>query len=114
MSKSKENNLKDLFELIDKAGGPNLGPKVKLLTFQERLKVSFNFMGFLFGFFYYLYHGIWKKALTLTIITVVLSFIILLILPTFKMAWIIGPVIFATRANPDLYKKYRLKSDNWI
>jgi len=52
------------FELIEKAGGVKL-PNAKNLPFGERMKVRFNVWGFLFGPFYYLVKGMWKKAVTL-------------------------------------------------
>jgi hypothetical protein len=55
---------KEKFAIIQKAGGPRL-PRFKDLTMGEKWKI-FSLLGFFFGLFYYLYLGMWKKALLYT------------------------------------------------
>lgn len=119
---SNESKFKILIELIDKAGGLNSGFKSffvpfqnhKALTFGERYKIGFNIWGFIFTFFYYLYHKMWKKALTLTVISFALIFVIDYFFPNNYITYVISSLIFGSRANIDLYKKYKLKSNDWI
>lgn len=108
------NKYVEIIQLIDKAGGPKL-QDIKSLTFGERMKITSNIWAFLFGVFYYLYIGCWKKGITYLAITILLIAVIeALDLPFSDMSWIIGPVIFGTRANIDIYKKYKLNEDGWI
>lgn len=104
------------FVLIEKAGGPKL-PKARELAFGERLKVVFNVWGFLFGPFYYLAKGMWKKAVVLTVLGVAAIVIIEIILRNMRISGTITnfilPVIFATRANIDYYKKIMLGENGW-
>ena len=110
----KAAKLQPLFDLIDKAGGPKL-PNIKTFDFGEKMKVSFNIFAFLFTIIYYLYHGMWKKGIVLLAISVVLSIIVDSFIPSLSsISWLITSVIFATRANVDLYKKYKLNDDGWI
>jgi hypothetical protein len=103
-----------VFDLIDKAGGPKL-PDLKSFSFGERMKVVFNVWGFLFGPIYYFYHGMWKKGLTLLGISLGMIFIIVTFTPSLTVITnFICPAIFATRANIDLYKKYKLNDDSWF
>jgi len=59
------------FELLEKAGGVKL-PNAKNLSFGERMKVVSNVWGFLFGPFYYLVKGMWKKAVSLLGISILI------------------------------------------
>ena len=111
---SVSNKYDEIIRLIDVAGGPKL-PNMKSLTFSEKMKISFSIWAFLFGIFYYIYIGCWKKGITYLAISILLVIILeALDLPISDMSWIIGPVIFATRAKLDIYKKYKLNDNNWI
>lgn len=105
------------FKLIEKAGGTAL-KDLQALSFTERGMVVFNVFGFLFGPLYYLVKGMWKKAIVLTLIG------ILLIVVSCMLFQIIGfentnatnmiiPIIIATRANIDYYKKIILGDNGW-
>lgn len=110
----KATKLQPLFDLIDEAGGPTL-PNIKSLNFSKKQKVSFNIWGFLFTIFYYIYHGMWKKSLVLFSISILIILLLESFFPeTSSFSWIVTSVIFATRANVDLYKKYKLSKNDWI
>lgn len=105
------------FALIDRAGGAKL-PQISLLTGGERGKVLFNLWGFLFGPFYYLAKGLWKKAIVLFVLSSALIFVVALALQKLGMndpliPNVIGPIIFAVRANLDYYKKKVLGDNGW-
>lgn len=105
------------FKLIEKAGGSKL-PQIKKLNFGERMNVSFNVWGFLFGPFYYLTKGMWKKAITLVVLSVLAYVVIAAILEAMKFNSTIlnflSALIFASRANIDFYKKMTLNNDEWL
>jgi hypothetical protein len=105
------------FALLEKAGGPKL-PKARELAFGERTKVVFNVWGFLFGPFYYLAKGMWKKAIVLLALCIAAIVILEIILETMgvadsKITNFIAPAVFATRANIDFYKKIVLNDNGW-
>jgi len=111
----KELRLKPLFDAMDKAGGLKpTSAQLKSLTLKERLKATFSIWAFLFGIFYYLYHGMWKKGLFLMLVCIVPLFLLNL-LPSFPaVLWNLSLVIiFATRAPFNLYSKYKLNDDGW-
>jgi len=107
---------KKKFALLEKAGGPKL-PKASELAFGDRINAVFNVWGFLFGPFYYLAKGMWKKAIVLTILCIVAIVIIEMILRNMGISGtitnFIAPAIFATRANIDYYKKIMLGENGW-
>lgn len=104
------------FTLMDQAGGPKF-PQIKKLSLGERMKVVFSIGGFLFGPFYYLAKGMWKKAISLTAVVFVMILVLDQILTAFDLPGVItnliGPAIFATRANVDYYKKIILGENGW-
>lgn len=107
---------KKKFVLLEKAGGPKL-PKANELTSSERRKLIFNIWGFLFGPFYYLAKGMWKKAILLFVLCVAAIIILDMILGAMgipdAITALISPVLFATRANIDYYKKVMLGDNGW-
>lgn len=107
---------KKKFELIEKAGGPKQ-PNARALTAAERYNINFNFWGLLFGPFYYFAKGMWKKALVLWILTIVVIVIISMLLAAMgipdQALGFAGGVIFAVRANIDYYKKVVLGDNGW-
>jgi len=107
---------KKKFVLLEKAGGPKL-PKYRELAFGDRIKAVFNVWGFLFGPFYYLAKGMWKKAIVLTVLCIAAIVIIEIILRDMKVSGaitnFIAPAIFASRANIDYYKKIILGENGW-
>ncbi len=58
------------FAVIDKAGRERVRwwrwPEAKQLTAKEKRLITLNLWAFVFGPFYYLYLGMWRKAITLT------------------------------------------------
>ena len=112
------NSWKQKFRLLEKAGGPKQ-PNLKALSFGERFKIAFNVLAFLFGPFYYLAKGMWKKGLALfgacVAAIVVIGFALDLVGLT-KIADALGygaAAIFAARANIDYYKKMVLGENGW-
>lgn len=111
---NKADKLQPLFDLIDLAGGPKL-PNIRSLDFGKGMKVTSNIWAFFFGIFYYLYHGMGKKGVVLSVISIVLALLVDHFFPALsEISWIIAAAIFGTRANVDLYKKYKLSDDGWI
>ena len=111
---NKADKLQPLFDLIDLAGGPKL-PNFRSLDFGKRMKVTFNNWAFFFGIFYYLYHGMGKKSVVLIVISIVSILLVEHFFPALSnISWMIHAAIFGTRANVDLYKKYKLSDDGWI
>lgn len=110
----KAAKLQPLFDLMDEAGGPKL-TNAKSLGFSKLGKLTFNVWGFLFGPIYYFYHGMWKKGLLLLLVCFGIMYIIETLIPSLDILTnFIAPAIFATRANIDLYKKYKLGDDGWV
>ena len=122
----KRSRLQARFDAIEKAGGIKL-PNMKLgsgvsFTAMERHKATFSIWAFLFGIFYYGYHGVWKKGLSLLaialVILVLLYTLIFNFFPTIYDAWdtasyVISAVLFATCAPRNLYSKYVLNENGW-
>jgi hypothetical protein len=107
--------------LIDRAGGPKL-PNLKELEFGERFTVLFNIWAFLFGPFYYLAKGMWRKAVTYTALAIAASFLL-----AFGMAMAgldpdsgsnilsFGVATAITRlANVGYYRKVMLSENGWF
>ena len=106
------------FRAIHAAGGPRL-PNAKALPFWERQRTMFNVFGFLFGPVYYLYLGMWKKALTLFVACVVVIVVIAIVLVMtgygrYATALNYGAAaLFGIRVNIDYYKKKVLLDNSW-
>jgi hypothetical protein len=109
---------KTKFKLMEKAGGVKM-PQFKALTTGERMKLGFGILPFLFGPFYYLAKGMWKKAITLFLLCLV---VILLIEIALEMAGLGrfgrsltygAGAVYAIRANIDYYKKMVLGQNGW-
>ena len=104
------------FALVEKAGGVGL-PNVKSLSMRERMTLNFNVWGFLLGPIYYIAKGMWKKGLTIFVI----AFVVLVVVAVFfggskfadNLSTLLGPVLFATQANTDYYKKVVLGINKW-
>tara|TARA_B100000686_G_scaffold352782_1_gene455964 strand:- start:1989 stop:2387 length:399 start_codon:yes stop_codon:yes gene_type:complete len=122
---TKIERITPILDAVEKAGGLNMAesffkysPAFKELSSKERSKATFSIWAFLFTIFYYIYHGMWKKGLTLLaaviVIQIISSFTIELIFPAFtSVAWVITSVIYSTRAPINLYSTYRLNDDSW-
>ncbi|WP_339512378.1 DUF2628 domain-containing protein [Pseudomonas sp. RL_15y_Pfl2_60] len=110
---------KERFRAIAAAGGPSM-KDFKTLPKEQCKRVSnFNVLAFLFGPFYYLTKGMWKKAILYTalmmVIIVLLSIILDLIgYPRIADSLHFGAAaIYAVRANIDFYKKLVLGDNGW-
>jgi len=108
---------KQKFRLIEKAGLPK--PNLKALSMGERVRVGFNVMAFLFGPIYYLAKGMWKKALSLLLVSlsiVVALSAVLHLAGLDRMAHAVSygmAGFFAARANLDYYRKLVLGDNGW-
>src|SRR3954466_4715595 len=107
---------KKRFRIIKQAGGPGM-PNLKNLPFRERRGAGFNIVAFLFGPFYYLSKGMWRKAITLFLVLMVALLVIdagleLMGLGRYGKALGYGAAaVFAVRANIDYYKKMVLRDN---
>lgn len=109
------------FAALQKGGGVDLPQSIEL-TLGERSKVLFNIWAFLFGPLYYLAKGMWKKALSLSAIALALCLALRWTLGALglgashfaTLSLLIGPALFATRANVDYFKKMVLGDNGWV
>lgn len=101
------------FALIEKAGGAEM-PRVRELTFGQRAGLLFNFWAMFFGVFYYLSKGMGKKGFAIVAVSVVAVVIMQAIGGAVgATSGLVMPVLFATRANLDYYKKVVLNDTGW-
>ena len=111
-------NWKTKFLLIERAGGVKMS-ELKALTTGERMKISFSVLAFLFGPFYYLAKGMWKKAIALFLVCLVVVVVLEIALEMaglgrFGKALTYGVgAVYAIRANIDYYKKMVLRQNGW-
>jgi len=110
---------KKRFNWIRKAGGPSM-PNLKTMPRAERKGFNqFNVLAFLFGPFYYLAKGMWRKGISLFVVCVAvviaLEFVLVMIgFEQFGRALGYGvAAVFAMRANIDYYKKMVLGENGW-
>lgn len=109
---------KTKFMLMEKAGGVKM-PQHKALSGGERMKISFNVLAFLFGPFYYMAKGMWKKAITLFVVSLAIVVLLEILLEMaglgrFGKALTYGvAAVYAVRANIDYYKKMVLRQNGW-
>ena len=109
---------KTKFQLIEKAGGVKL-PQFKALGVGERMKIGFSVLAFLFGPFYYLTNGRWKKAISrcgVCVAGVLLLQLVLGMMGLGRFSSSLGygvAAIFAARSNIDYYKKMVLRQNGW-
>lgn len=107
---------KKKFALIEKAGGPAL-PNLKSLSVMERFKVNFNVLAFVLCPIYYIAKGMWRKGITLflimAVVVLVMAFAFDGVVLAEKFSDIFGPLLFATQANKDYYRKVVLGRNGW-
>ena len=110
------------FAAIEKAGGERTRwwrwPEAKQLTGKEKRLITSNLWAFVFGPFYYLYLGLWRKAVTLSIVVLVVDVILgmagdALDFPIDHFLWIVSAVMFRQCANVDYYRKTVLNRREW-
>ena len=110
---------KQKFRAIHRAGGPSL-PDFKKLTPEERKAVpTFSILAFFFGPFYYLFKGMWRKAITLFVLSVI-GIVILDTVMTFaglveytRATGFAAAAAYAVLANRDYYRKMVLGQNGW-
>ncbi|MFN7571514.1 MAG: DUF2628 domain-containing protein [Betaproteobacteria bacterium] len=110
---------KKRFRWLRKAGGPSM-KNIKDMPISERIRGStFNILAFLFGPFYYIAKGMWRKGVALfvvCVVVVVLLDIVLTLSGFAKVGKALGygvSAVFAVRANIDYYKKMVLGENGW-
>jgi hypothetical protein len=109
------------FALLHKAGGAAMPQSIEL-TLGERATVRFNLPAFVLGPVYYAAMGMWKKGVTLALLSCGLILLARLLLGTLglahsgftAMAWLIPPLLYATRANIDYFTRVVLHDDGWL
>lgn len=93
-------------------------PYYEKLSLRERRKLD-NWWAFFFSIIYYLIKGMWRKAIVLFAIQLVLVLFVSFLVPfayqelSFKIVCAIVPIIACCNANYDLYRKYVLKQTYW-
>ncbi|HAI46233.1 MAG TPA: hypothetical protein DCM50_05925 [Stenotrophomonas sp.] len=105
------------FNFFDTYGAPNtpaFKAAYKELPFGQKLKVNFNFFALFFGCIYLFILGMWRKALTIIGITVVLM-IVLMFLPDaigrgVGIAW---QLLIALTTNYNYYREKRQGDTSW-
>ena len=86
---------------------------------KEKRLITSNLWAFVFGPFYYLYLGMWRKTITLSLVALVIDVILgmagdALDFPVDHFLWIISAVMFRQCANVDYYRKTALKRrESW-
>ena len=110
---------KKRFKWLRSAGGPSMSNLKNLPKEQQKSFVSLNILAFLFGPFYYLAKGMWKKAISLFTVCFAVIFLleIVLIMAGFgglaKALGYGGAAVFGVRANIDYYKKMVMNDNGW-
>jgi len=80
--------------------------------------VTSSLWAFVFGPLYYLYPGLWRKAIALTLLVLMIDIILgtdgdALNVPLYKSLWIVSALTFKQCANVDYYRKIVLKLREW-
>ena len=110
------------FAVIEKAGGERARwwkwSEWKQLTWKEKRLITSNLWGFVFGPLYYVYLGMWRKAITLMLVVTVIDVIIgmtgdALDVPLDKSLWLVSALAFKQCANIDYYRKIVLNRREW-
>lgn len=93
--------------------------KNNIVFTREYSKIIFNMWAFLFGPLYYLFKGMWRKAVSYTLLGMIIisTFEVILessgVVDTSFLKYFI-PSAFAVRANIDYYKKTVLDDNSWF
>jgi len=108
------------FAAIAKAGGPTL-VNLRKCPLGQRFTALFNFPALLFGPLYYLFRGMWRKALSLTALVFGIALIMQVIAAVFglpeesfdNVVRIASIVLFTQQANLTYYRKMVLGQNGW-
>jgi hypothetical protein len=108
------------FQAIAQAGGPRLPAFKSLSAAERRQAMAFNILAFLFGPLYYLAKGMWRRALSYTLLALGAVTLIIMGLDAvgygdfarFLAYGVAG--VFAMRANLDFYKSQVLGDNGWL
>jgi hypothetical protein len=106
------------FDLIEKAGGPTR-PLFKQLSLGERFRLAFNLWALLFGPFYYLAKGMWRKATTIVALTLSVLVFTSILAPDGSLGFLENMLTtmisfwFFLNANINYYKKIVLDDNGW-
>lgn len=90
------------------------------LTNSEKRQVNMNWWAFFFGSAYYLYLGMWKKALLIGVLSLMGAFGLAEVLSAMGLesmlmaSAMVPSAIFTFRANRDYYTKVVLGDNGWI
>lgn len=107
------------FRAIALAGGPKM-PNLKNLPKSDRRKAyGLNILAFLFGPFYYMAKGMWKRGLALFAVLLVVVIALGFVLEHFGLGRVSNSLgygvgaVFGLRANIDYFKKMVLNNNEW-
>ena len=108
------------FQAIAQAGGPRLPAFKSLSAAERRQAMAFNILAFLFGPLYYLAKGMWRRALSYTLLALGAVTLIIMGLDVvgygdfarFLAYGVAG--VFAMRANLDFCKSQVLGDNGWL
>lgn len=113
---SVSDTWKARFHLIKRAGGPRL-TQLKTLSKKERRKAfSLNILAFFFGPVYYLTKGMWRQALSLTLLCMLVIYALGVAgvnLDHMGLGVATG-ILFGMKANLDYYRKMVLCETKWL
>lgn len=107
----------DRFQFFQQNGEPSsktFKEALKSLPSMQKMRVNINFYAFFFGFIYFLIKGMWKGAISLLIIGILL-FTISSFLPDFvsRIVSFIIALLGAFSANYTFYRKEILNEDDY-
>lgn len=110
------------FAFIEKAGGPKLKNAKTLSKEDQKLifpLVNRNYWALIFGAFYYLYLGMWKKAISYTVVTLGASVLLGILFDAVGWSGLSKGLVFGAAgffmlfANIDYYRKMVLNDNGW-
>jgi hypothetical protein len=106
------------FDLVEKAGGPT-HPLLKQMPLGERFRLMFNIWALLFGAFYYLAKGMWRKAILIVLVSGLTLVLIEMVAPNGELDAVRHAVngaitiLITMLANISYYKKVVLGDNGW-